>query len=584
MTSILSNTASMAALQTLRSLSASLQTTQSQASSGLRVASASDNAAYWSISTTMNSDRRAVSAISDALGLGAAKVDTAYAGMEAVVDVLAEFKAKLVASKEDGVDKKKIQAELEQFKQQVVSIAEASSFGGQNWLNTDIAELDEPAQNRVSVVSSFIRSAGGGVSVDTTEVALDEISLFNRTGGGLLQSAKITKQVSTPGGLPSDIGGLQNGAVSDTPHYGHSWFTFAGARSLGPTDQISFNVMVDANAPYSAGSNYPVTIDQALVNSALGKSDGSITSTAEMVTVMKAALTAAGVPADISHDFHFSSTSGSSTLIDVFSLETTAPGQGSSIAIGSVSSTLASNYSFGLSQAYQHVNIPPAAYTPFTAGFQFQLTASSQFSFDVNFPSAGTSQTYTVTKADVDAALGTSDGIVGSLGDFATVLNSVVSELNFSSYSGNLWITPDTSGPHVGRYAVFNISNTSVTDILTVETNSTYVTQSGFDFLSIDITDPGADIDDLISALDVMSQAVVSGASILGALQSRIDLQAEFTEEMMATIDKGVGRLVDADLNVVSTRLKALQTQEQLALQSLQIANTQPEIILSLFR
>lgn len=584
MTSILSNTASMAALQTLRSLSASLQTTQSQASSGLRVAAASDNAAYWSISTTMNSDRRAVSAISDALGLGAAKVDTAYSGMEAVVDVLAQFKAKLVASKEDGLDKQKIQAELEQFKQQVVSIAEASSFSGQNWLNTDIAELDDPTLNKVSVVSSFVRSAGGGVAVDSAEVALDEISLFNKTGGGLLQAAQITKRITTPGGLPSDIGGLQNGAVSDTPHYGHQWFTFAGARSLGPADQISFNVMVDANAPYSAGSSYPVTINQALVNSALGKSDGSITSPAEMVTVMRAAFTAAGVPADVSHNYHYLPSSSSGSLIDIFSLETTAPGQGSSIAIGSVSSTLAGGYNFGLSQTWGHVNILTSAYVPFTAGFQFQLTASSQFSFDVNFPAAGTSQTYTVTKADVDAALGSSDGIVRSLGDFATVLNSVVSELNFSAFSGNLRITPDTSGPHVGRYAVFNISNATSTDILTVETDSTYVTMSGFDFLSIDITDPGADVDDLISALDVMSQAVVSGASILGALQSRIDLQAEFTQNMMATIDKGVGRLVDADLNEVSTRLKAVQTQEQLALQSLQIANAQPEIILSLFR
>ena len=584
MTSILSNTASMAALQTLRSLSASLQTTQSQASSGLRVAAASDNAAYWSISTTMNSDRRAVSAISDALGLGAAKVDTAYSGMEAVVDVLAQFKAKLVASKEDGLDKQKIQAELEQFKQQVVSIAEASSFSGQNWLNTDTAELDDPTLNKVSVVSSFVRSAGGGVAVDSTEVALDEISLFNRTGGGLLQAAQITKRITTPGGLPSDIGGLQNGAVSDTPHYGHRWFTFAGARSLGPADQISFNVMVDANAPYSAGSSYPVTINQALVNSALGKSDGSITSPAEMVTVMRAAFTAAGVPADVSHNYHYLPSSSSGSLIDIFSLETTAPGQGSSIAIGSVSSTLSGGYNFGLSQTWGHVNILTSAYVPFTAGFQFQLTASSQFSFDVNFPAAGTSQTYTVTKADVDAALGSSDGIVSSLGDFATVLNSVVSELNFSAFSGNLRITPDTSGPHVGRYAVFNISNATSTDILTVETDSTYVTMNGFDFLSIDITDPGADIDDLISALDVMSQAVVSGASILGALQSRIDLQASFTENMMARIDKGVGRLVDADLNEVSTRLKAVQTQEQLALQSLQIANAQPEIILSLFR
>ena len=38
----------------------------------LRVAEASDNAAYWSIATTMRSDKAALSTVQDALGLGAA--------------------------------------------------------------------------------------------------------------------------------------------------------------------------------------------------------------------------------------------------------------------------------------------------------------------------------------------------------------------------------------------------------------------------------------------------------------------------------------------------------------------------------
>ncbi len=52
----------------------------------------------------------AISAVSDALGLGAAKVDVAYAGLDAVLDVLSEVKARLVAAEEDGVDRAKIQS------------------------------------------------------------------------------------------------------------------------------------------------------------------------------------------------------------------------------------------------------------------------------------------------------------------------------------------------------------------------------------------------------------------------------------------------------------------------------------------
>ncbi|MFM2281003.1 MAG: flagellin 3, partial [Pseudomonadota bacterium] len=70
MTSIMTNTAAMGALDTLRSINQSMEKTQNHVSSGYRVESASDNAAYWSIATTMRSDNKALSAVQDALGLG----------------------------------------------------------------------------------------------------------------------------------------------------------------------------------------------------------------------------------------------------------------------------------------------------------------------------------------------------------------------------------------------------------------------------------------------------------------------------------------------------------------------------------
>ncbi len=67
MNSILTNNSAMAALSTLRSISSSMEDTQSRISSGLRVGSASDNAAYWSIATTI-ARNQALSAVQDALG------------------------------------------------------------------------------------------------------------------------------------------------------------------------------------------------------------------------------------------------------------------------------------------------------------------------------------------------------------------------------------------------------------------------------------------------------------------------------------------------------------------------------------
>ncbi|CAN7164931.1 flagellin [Neorhizobium galegae] len=75
-----------------------------------------------------------------------------------------------------------------------------------------------------------------------------------------------------------------------------------------------------------------------------------------------------------------------------------------------------------------------------------------------------------------------------------------------------------------------------------------------------------------------------SAAAKLGAVSKRIDMQSDFVSKLTDSIDKGVGRLVDADMNEESTKLKALQTQQQLAIQSLSIANSDSQNILSLFR
>ncbi len=81
MSSLLTNASAMSALSTLRSISSSMESTQNRISSGLKVGTAADNAAYWSIATTMRSDSKALGTVSEALGLGAAKTDTAYTGL-----------------------------------------------------------------------------------------------------------------------------------------------------------------------------------------------------------------------------------------------------------------------------------------------------------------------------------------------------------------------------------------------------------------------------------------------------------------------------------------------------------------------
>jgi flagellin len=319
----MTNVSAMSALKTLRSISDQMENTQNHISSGYRVESAADNAAYWSIATTMKSDKSAMGTVQDALGLAAAKTDTAYTGLNSAIDVMNTIKTKLVAAREPGVDKLKVDAELTELKNQLKSISESASFSGQNWLyNTDSS-----ANSTVEMVGSFNRSDTGAVSVGVLK--------FDTADSTLIDTFDVTKGLLT--------------------------------------------------------------------------SDHSVTQ----------------------------------------------PLNGSSVS----------------------------------------TTTASYFLLDV----------------------GASSGTTGTE-------------------------------------------------------------------IKLDASTSNDDIDGMISAVDGMLLSMTDTAATLGAANSRIDMQNEFVADLMDTIDKGVGRLVDADMNEESTKLKALQTQQQLGIQALSIANSNADNILQLFR
>lgn len=211
MTSIHTNAGAIVALQTLRSIGSNLSQVQRQVSSGLRIQNASDNAAYWSISTTMRSDNLAISAVSDALGFGAAKVDTAYAGMEAAVGLMSEVKARLVVAREAGVDKSKVNEELDQLKDQLRSVAASASFSGENWLL-----MQSPDQNRSKeIVGSFVRNSTGHVTVKT--ISYDMTSMWDTEDVYFLIDD-----------FSGDSGIITNSAFADRLGLASDWVLFNG--------------------------------------------------------------------------------------------------------------------------------------------------------------------------------------------------------------------------------------------------------------------------------------------------------------------------------------------------------------------
>jgi flagellin len=181
MSSINTNAAALTALQSLKATNKALESTQSRISTGLRVGSASDNAAYWSIATTMRSDNKANSVVQDALGLGAAKVDTAYTAMNSAIDVVDQIKEKvLLAKTSSDADRTKIQTEIESLQAQLKDNIGGASYAGDNLLKTSSSATD----TTITLMTSYNRDSSGNVTTGTIDVDYDKIRLIASNSGG----------------------------------------------------------------------------------------------------------------------------------------------------------------------------------------------------------------------------------------------------------------------------------------------------------------------------------------------------------------------------------------------------------------
>ena len=193
--SLLTNSSAMTALQTLRNISSQLSTTQNRISTGQRVSTASDNAAYWSIATSMRADNAALSAVSDSLGLSAATVDTEYTALTAVVGDstggLTKLQALLVEAKTAGIDRTKIQADITQIQQQMKGTANAATFNGVNWLS---ATATTPAT--FNLVSSYSR-VGGTPTIGSIGLTIANYSLYTSSQTGILDTVSGGASVDT---------------------------------------------------------------------------------------------------------------------------------------------------------------------------------------------------------------------------------------------------------------------------------------------------------------------------------------------------------------------------------------------------
>ena len=87
-----------------------------------------------------------------------------------------------------------------------------------------------------------------------------------------------------------------------------------------------------------------------------------------------------------------------------------------------------------------------------------------------------------------------------------------------------------------------------------------------------------------LGEIETYLQTAITGAASLGADAARLEDQSEFVSNLVDSMTLGVSTMTDTNMEEASARLSALQTQQDLATQSLTIANEAPSSLLQLFR
>jgi flagellin len=183
-------------------------------------------------------------------------------------------------------------------------------------------------------------------------------------------------------------------------------------------------------------------------------------------------------------------------------------------------------------------------------------------------------------KEKVVAATGENVDYTKLTADVTELTNQVNSIINASQFNGmnllnddgdDLTVLSSIDRDNAGAVTASNITVAAV-DFTT-----------NLDLSDIDVTD-STNAEASIALVEAHIQTAVDGAAALGASASRISDQREFVGKLTDAMKAGIGSLVDADMEAASARLQALQTQQQLGVQALSIANQAPQTILSLFR
>jgi flagellin len=200
MSSLLTNASALTALQSLNITQQNLATTQGQISTGLKVANASDNAAYWSIAQSLQSNTGVLGAVNDSVAQSQSILGAATAALNNVITTIQSIQTVLTEAESPSADLATINTTLKSLGQELTSAVNSASYSGVNLLDGSQATLNfvsgynvsssgVASFNNVSLTAQALTGGTTGVASTTVAPNITDSATISGIAGLAVQSA-----------------------------------------------------------------------------------------------------------------------------------------------------------------------------------------------------------------------------------------------------------------------------------------------------------------------------------------------------------------------------------------------------------
>mgnify|MGYP000451087348 CR=1 FL=1 len=174
--SVNTNASALSALQNLNITTKSLDGVQTRINTGLRISSAKDNAAVYSIAQKLRADLRGYNAVKQSLDRSISTVDIALAAAESISDLLIEMKEKAVAAADAGLDttsRTALSQDFDALRKQITIITQNASFNGTNLIDNgtdEIVAITSPdALQKITIAHEDLTLGGGNLTITVAQ-------------------------------------------------------------------------------------------------------------------------------------------------------------------------------------------------------------------------------------------------------------------------------------------------------------------------------------------------------------------------------------------------------------------------------